>query len=200
MVAHDRTSAMSLLPLLDDVRACTVCNGLPLGPRPLLQIAPGVRVLLIGQAPGRRAHESGIPWNDPSGDRLREWLGLSRAQFYDDPRLGLLPMAFCYPGTGKGGDFAPRPECQETWHERLLDHMPKIRTTLLLGKYAHARYLPDAPKSVTEAVRSWERTAPRFFPLPHPSPRNNRWLKANPWFEADTLPALRAEVKQAFAE
>lgn len=185
--------------LLERVRGCELClEHLPLGPQPLLKASRRVEILVIGQAPGRRAHESGVPWDDPSGDRLRDWLGVTRDAFYDDPRLGLMPMGFCYPGTGAGGDLAPRPECMEAWHEELLSEMPRLALTLLVGKYAQSAYLPYGSKlSVTEAVRSWKRTLPRLLVLPHPSPRNNRWLKSNPWFESDVLPDLRGRVRRA---
>ncbi len=187
---------MSLARLEADVRACEVCvEHLPLGPRPLVKINARARILVIGQAPGRKAHESGVPWNDPSGDRLRAWLGVSRETFYGDPALALMPMGFCFPGTGRGGDLAPRPECRETWHEALLAAMPEVRLTLLIGRYALDAYLPEFKgRSVTEAVASWSELLPSRLPLPHPSPRNNRWLKRNPWFERDVLPALRSQV------
>lgn len=183
------------LPILKDVLECQVCvDYLPLGPRPLLKIDEDARILVIGQAPGRKAHESEIPWNDPSGDRLRDWLGVSRETFYDDPRLGLMPMGFCFPGTGKSGDLPPRPECYETWHQALLAAMPKVEMTLLIGKYALERYHPRGRGSVTDVVSRWEDDFPTYVPLPHPSPRNNRWLKRNPWFVQEVLPALGAEV------
>ena len=188
---------MSLDPLLRKIAACDICRAhLPLGPRPLLKVAAEARVLIIGQAPGRLAHESGVPWDDPSGNRLREWLGVSNETFYHHPGLGLMPMGFCYPGTGRGGDLAPRPECADTWHEDLLATLPRVETAVLIGRYAQQAYLPEVAKkrTVTEVVRAWRESFPRLLPLPHPSPRNNRWLRNNPWFEAEVLPALRDQV------
>ncbi|MEM7350580.1 MAG: uracil-DNA glycosylase family protein [Acidobacteriota bacterium] len=198
---------MTLEPLLGRIAACEICRDhLPLGPKPLLKVAPEVRVLVIGQAPGRLAHVSGVPWDDPSGNRLRDWLGISSETFYEHPGLGLMPMGFCYPGTGQGGDLAPRPECAETWHEELLASMPHLETTVLIGRYAQLAYLPETAdkraakkRSVTEVVRAWQETFPRILPLPHPSPRNNRWLRNNPWFEAEVLPALRDRVSALLA-
>lgn len=192
---------MALDRLLQRISGCEICRAhLPLGPRPLLKVGAEARVLVIGQAPGRLAHESGVPWDDPSGKRLRDWLGVSDATFYEDPGLGLMPMGFCYPGTGKGGDLAPRAECAEAWHEELLAGMTGLRTTVLVGRYAQSAYLPGAPKrSVTETVRAWRETFPRLLPLPHPSPRNNIWLRKNPWFEAEVLPALRDRVADLLA-
>lgn len=187
---------MSLKRLLAEVAECRICEEfLPLGPRPLVQIGARARIVIIGQAPGRKAHESGIPWNDPSGERLREWLGVSREVFYDDSRIALMPMGFCFPGTGKGGDLPPRPECREAWHAQLEAAMPKLEMRLLIGRYALDAYLPESKgRSVTAVVESWRDIFPGRLPLPHPSPRNNRWLKRNPWFETDVLPKLRTEV------
>ena len=155
------------------------------------------RILIIGQAPGRRVHETGIPWNDPSGDRLRQWLGIERETFYDARLFGIVPMGFCYPGTGISGDLPPRPECAEEWHDALLAHMPAVELTVLLSRYALDRYLAERMKrNLTETVRAWREYRPRFLPLPHPSPRNNRWLVRNPWFEEDVLPSLRRRVRK----
>ena len=182
--------------LLRDVRACTICDAaLPLGPRPVVQLDPAARILIAGQAPGRRVHESGVPFDDPSGNRLRDWMGVSREEFYDPRRVAILPMGFCYPGTGSSGDLPPRPECAPAWREPLLAKLRKIELTLILGRYALDYHVPDAPKTVTEAVKDWRRTWPELVVLPHPSPRNNRWLKANPWFDADLLPELRRRVR-----
>ena len=187
----------SLKSLLAEVRACTLCaEHLPLGPRPVLQIHRAARILIVGQAPGRRVHETGVPFNDPSGDRLRSWLGLDRETFYDAKRVALLPMGFCYPGTGKSGDLPPRPECAAAWREKLLAHLPNVEFTLVLGQYALAYHLPDAASSLTETVRGWQEHWPTLAPLPHPSPRNNIWLKRNPWFETDVIPALRKRVRE----
>jgi uracil-DNA glycosylase len=189
----------TLTTLLREVRRCEICaDHLPAGPRPILSAHESARILVIGQAPGRRVHESGIPWDDPSGERLREWLGVTRKQFYDPKQLALVPMGFCYPGKGSSGDLPPRPECAETWHEELLERMPQVKLTLLLSQYAHARYLGDRRKAtLTDTVKAWKEYRPRVIPLPHPSPRNNIWLKKNPWFAEQVLPYLRRRVKQA---
>ena len=189
---------MSELPiLLEEIRQCRECEQhLPLGPRPVLQVSADARILIIGQAPGRRVHDSGVPWEDASGDRLRTWMGIERSQFYDASLVALVPMGFCYPGTGDSGDLPPRKECAELWHESLLAHLSKIRLTLLIGNYALKHRLPDAKGvSLTTTVQSWQDYAPAIFPLPHPSPRNNRWLKKNPWFDEELLPVLQSETK-----
>lgn len=186
--------------LLEAIAACTLCREhLPHRPRPVLQWHPGARVLVAGQAPGRRVHGSGIPFDDPSGERLRDWMGVSREVFYDARQVAILPMGFCYPGTGKSGDLPPRPECAPAWRERLLASLADLRLTLVIGKYAQDYHLPGAP-NVTERVRDWrDHRSRRCIPLPHPSPRNNRWLRRNPWFETDLLPALRADVRRSLA-
>ncbi|WP_436792869.1 uracil-DNA glycosylase family protein [Actinospongicola halichondriae] len=177
-----------------EARACTLCaEHLEHGTRPVFQVGANARIVIIGQAPGRRVHESGIPWADPSGDRLRTWLGMDTQTFYNQDHVALLPMGFCYPGTGSSGDNPPRPECAPTWHPRILDLLPENRLTVLIGAYAQARYLPDRSSTLTETVRNWQQHLPVFV-LPHPSPRNQRWLRANPWFETDVLPALRSSV------
>ena len=188
-----------LRPLLTEIRACQVCAGhLPLPPNPVLRAHANARLLLIGQAPGRRVHESGIPWNDPSGDTLRDWLQLMPEQFYDERLVAIVPSGFCYPGKGKSGDLPPRPECAPLWHPPLLAALPKIKLTLLIGSYAQAYYLNERAKpTLTETVANFAEYLPRFLPLPHPSPRNRLWLKRNPWFAADVLPALRAHVTKA---
>ncbi len=181
--------------LLNDVRACTACADLPLGPRPIVQLDHRARILIAGQAPGVRAHNAGIPFDDPSGDRLRDWMGIDRETFYDPSRIAILPMGFCYPGTGKSGDLPPRPECAALWRNKLLAKLPNLDLTLVIGQYALNWHLPESRAlSVTDAVRSWRSHMPGVLPLPHPSPRNNRWLKTNPWFEADVLPTLRERV------
>ncbi len=188
---------VSLPQLLTQVRACTLCAAhLPAGPRPVLQCHTAARILIVGQAPGRKVHETGIPFNDPSGDRLRDWLGLSREVFYDERQIALLPMGFCYPGTGASGDLPPRPECAPAWRAALLAHLKQISLTLVIGQYAMAYHLPEQKSSLTETVRQWRQHGPQTVPLPHSSPRNNRWLKQNPWFEADVLPPLRERVAQ----
>lgn len=192
----------SLASLIDEVRACSRCAmHLPLDPRPVFQIHESACILIAGQAPGRTVHETGIPFNDPSGDRLRTWLGISREIFYDAEQIAILPMGFCFPGAGKSGDLPPRPECAPAWREALLSHLPNLRLTLLLGQYAQAYHLPQEDNgkgaSVTGAVQAWQKHWPYTVPLPHPSPRNNLWLKRNPWFEVELIPALRARVAEA---
>lgn len=183
--------------LLKDVRACTLCAGLPLGPRPIVQLDPRARILIAGQAPGKRAHESGTPFDDPSGDRLRDWMGITRETFYDATKIAILPMGFCYPGTGKSGDLPPRPECAEAWRRKLLAQLPNLDLTLVIGQYALNWHLPEArSQTLTETVRNWRTDWPDVLPLPHPSPRNNRWLKTNPWFEEEVLPKLKRSVRQ----
>jgi uracil-DNA glycosylase len=169
---------------------------LPLGPRPIVQLHPSARILVAGQAPGRKVHETGIPFNDASGDRLRDWLGLTREAFYDPRQVALLPMGFCFPGTGASGDLPPRPECAPAWRADLLGRLKRLQLTLVVGSYAHAYHFPDTKGNLTETVRDWKTTWPLVVPMPHPSPRNNLWLKRNPWFEAELLPALRARVSE----
>ena len=190
-------SARPLPALLREIRACRVCiRHLPFGPRPVLRVSQGARLLVIGQAPGTKVHETGIPWNDRSGDRLRDWLQLDRATFYDESRIAVMPMGFCYPGVDKnGGDRPPRPECAPLWHARVLQRLPKIELALLVGGYAQKYYLGDGRSStMTETVRRWRSHADRFMPLPHPSWRNTGWLKRKPWFERELLPDLRDRV------
>lgn len=182
--------------LIAEVRACRLCDGLPLGPHPILQASSFSRILIAGQAPGRITHAKGVPFNDPSGNRLREWLGVTREQFYDPHLFAIIPMGFCFPGTAKGGDLPPRPLCAETWRARLLAAIPNVQLTLLIGQYAQNWHLSDGSSSLTDRVRN---AAPRdrVVPLPHPSPRNGIWLKNNPWFEQQVLPNLRHEVRSA---
>lgn len=184
--------------LLTRIRHCQTCaRHLPLAPKPILQASPRATILIAGQAPGRRAHDSGVPFDDASGDRLRSWLGVDRAAFYDPARFAIVPMGFCYPGKGSGGDEPPRPECAEQWHTTLLEALPNIQLTLVLGRYALAYHLPQyRRRTVTEAVRHWEDVWPRYLPLPHPSPRNQAWFKRNGWFEAELLPRLQLRVNQ----
>lgn len=190
---------MTTIPtLLQQVRACTLCAGhLPLEPRPVLQMHPDARILIAGQAPGRKVHDTGVPFNDASGDRLREWLGLSRAQFYDPTLVAILPMGFCYPGTGKSGDLPPRRECAPAWRASLLAQLTNLKLTLVVGQYALAYHLPNESGSLTEIVSRWRSFAPGIMPLPHPSPRNNLWLARNPWFEKELVPVLRQRVIDA---
>jgi uracil-DNA glycosylase len=186
--------------LLAEVRACTLCAAhLPLGPRPVVQIDPSARLLIAGQAPGKKVHETGVPFNDASGERLRAWLGISRDTFYDARRIAILPMGLCFPGSGRSGDLPPRPECAPAWRARLLSHLQNLELTLVIGQYAQAYHLPGESRPLTQAVQAWRDYWPRIVPLPHPSPRNNLWLKRNPWFEADLLPVLRARVAEVLA-
>ncbi len=198
---HPRVpSSQPLEQLLTRVRACRICAAhLPLGPRPVLQAAGGARILLASQAPGRKVHDSGIPFNDASGARLRDWLGVTPAQFYDPDLFAILPMGFCYPGKGPSGDLPPRPECAPAWRAPLLARLPRIELTLVIGQYALAWHMPDGPRALTRAVRDWQRHWPHVIALPHPSPRNNGWLSHNPWFEAELLPLLRSRVAQVLA-
>lgn len=182
--------------LLREVRACRLCEAhLPLGPRPVLQAGAGARVLVIGQAPGAKVHASGVPWQDRSGERLRDWLGVDEATFYDAQRIALIPMGLCYPGKGASGDLPPRPECAPQWLQRLRAELPAVQLTLLVGQYAQRHLLGAAMGgSVSAAVRDWRRFGPALLPLPHPSPRNITWFQANPWFEQTLLPELRRRV------
>jgi len=197
---HTGEQELSLRDLLAEVRACRHCEpGLPLGPRPVLRASTSARVLIVGQAPGTRVHESGIPWNDPSGDRLRDWLELAPERFYDEAEIAIMPMGFCYPGKGKSGDLPPRSDCAPLWHEPLLQRMPRLELTLLVGSYAQNYYLGKSRDTLADRVRRYREFAPRFFPLPHPSPRNTLWLRRNPWFEEEVVPALRERVALSLA-
>lgn len=185
---------LPLARLLEDVRACTLCAPhLPHGVRPILQADARARILIAGQAPGRRVHASGIPFDDPSGERLRDWLGIDRATFHDAARIAILPMGLCYPGPGRSGDLPPRAECAPAWRERLLTHLHAVELTLVIGQYAQAWHL-GGRGSLTDRVTRWRDGWPAVLPLPHPSPRNRIWLRRNPWFETDVLPALRERV------
>lgn len=182
--------------LLQTVRACRVCEAqLPLGPRPVLQAGAMARILIVGQAPGARVHASGVPWDDRSGERLRDWMGIDAHTFYDRSSVAIVPMGYCYPGRGASGDLPPRRECAPLWLDRLLAQLPRIELTLLVGRYAQAHFLRGAGHvSVTATTRDWRAHAPRVIPLPHPSPRNIAWFKANPWFDDELLPVLRHTV------
>ncbi len=179
--------------LLKEIRNCTVCKPhLAAGCRPVLEAHPESKLLIIGQAPGRHVHASGIPWDDKSGDNLRNWLGMSKVTFYDPTKVAIIPMGFCYPGTGKSGDLAPRKECAPLWHEPLLSQMKSLDLTLLVGKYAQDYYLQKrAKRNLTETVKSFTEYLPEFLALPHPSPRNNIWMKKNPWFKEEVIPFLK---------
>jgi len=182
--------------LVDEVRACTVCAAhLPSGPRPVLQVHPEARILIAGQAPGRKVHDSGVPFDDASGERLRQWMGVTRETFYDATRIAILPMGFCFPGTGRSGDLPPRSECAPLWRQRLLGQMQQIELTLVIGDYAQRWHLPDAEsKNISDTVAAWRTHWPAVLPMLHPSPRNNIWLKINPWFVAEVVPALQIRV------
>jgi uracil-DNA glycosylase len=188
--------------LLDEIRGCRICAGaLPHEPRPVLRAEASARVMICGQAPGTRVHASGIPFNDPSGVRLRQWLDMAPETFYDSSRVAIVPMGFCFPGQDKkGGDLPPRRECAPAWHARVRAQLPQIRLTVLVGRYAQAFYLGAGASSLSETVRDWRRHLPAFFPLPHPSWRNNAWLKQNPWFETEVVPALRQAVLVALGD
>lgn len=191
------------MSLLSEITACRLCEvHLPLGPRPVVRIDPRARILIVGQAPGTKVHASGIPWDDASGKRLRDWLGVTPETFYDPALFAIVPMGFCYPGRGSGGDNPPRPECAPLWHDRVLSTLPDIKLTLLIGAHAQGRYLGERRKATLgETVRAWQDYAEDgFLPLVHPSPRNGIWLSRNPWFEAEIVPAMRGRVQVLLAE
>lgn len=190
------------LDLITTIRDCTHCaDCLPAGPRPIISFVPESRIALISQAPGSVVHENGIAWADKSGARLREWLNVSDTEFYDPSNFAILPMGFCYPGRGKSGDLPPRPECAPLWHDRVWAELQSIRLVLLIGQYSQAYYLGrDRKKTLTATVQNFSEYLPRFLPLPHPSPRNNIWLRKNPWFEAEVVPVLRETVGSVLME
>ena len=182
--------------LANTIRACTICTGLPLGPKPIFQFSRNSKILIAGQAPGRLTHQKGIPFDDPSGVRLRNWLGVTSEQFHDPNLFAIVPMGFCFPGTGKSGDLPPRPECADVWREKVLASLQKVKLTLVVGAYALDYHLGDLQKhTLTQTVAAWREYWPGILPLPHPSPRNGYWLKKNPWFEDDVLHALRAKIR-----
>ena len=187
--------------LLNDISRCTLCaDHLPLGPRPVLQAASEASILVVGQAPGTAVHATGQPFNDPSGDRLRRWLGVSRERFYDAQQFALVPMGFCYPGKGRGGDLPPRPECAPQWRRAVLAQLPNIQLTVLVGRYALSAHIEGAQRqAVTNVVAAWRDHWPAIMPLPHPSPRNTRWLRDRPWVEADLIPVLQERVSAILA-
>jgi uracil-DNA glycosylase len=184
--------------LKKEIAHCEICSEhLPLGPRPVVQFSSKSRIVIVGQAPGTKVHETGIPWDDPSGDHLREWMRVSREDFYDSDSFALVPMGFCYPGKAKSGDAPPRPECAPQWHERVLDAIAPDPLVLVCGQYAQEKYLGSSrKKTLTETVRSFTEYGPRTIPLPHPSWRSRIWMKKNPWFEANLLPVLRRKIKK----
>lgn len=186
-----------LIPLLEEVRACKLCAAaLPHEPRPVIQAAQQARILIIGQAPGRKVHASGIAFDDASGDRLRAWMGIDKSTFYDVSKIAIMPMGFCYPGKGRSGDLPPRPECAPKWHEQILNALPKIELTLLVGQYAQKYYLQNQHTSLTENVKNWKDFLPAFLPMPHPSPRNQLWLKKHSWFEDEVVIYLQSRVAE----
>ena len=190
-----------LASLLAAIRACGVCEAaLPMGPRPIVQIGAGARLLIVGQAPGAKVHASGVPWDDASGERLRDWLGIDKATFYDDAQVAIVPIGFCYPGRGGGGDLPPRKECAPLWLDRALAQLPDIELTVLIGSYAQREFLGKANKaSLTETVTAFADYAPQFIPVPHPSPRNTAWFQRHPWFATELLPILRERVDSVLA-
>jgi uracil-DNA glycosylase len=189
------------LALVEEVQACRHCAAqLPHEPRPVIRVGASARLLIIGQAPGTKVHASGVPWDDASGDRLRDWMGLDKERFYDTRDIAIVPMGLCYPGKGKSGDLPPRPECAPLWHQRVLEQLPAVELILLVGSYAQQYYLHDDHRTLTERVQHWRDFAPRYLPLVHPSPRNRLWLARNPWFEAELVPVLRARVRQILGE
>ena len=179
--------------LLSEIRDCTVCTqNIPLGPNPVLRASSTAKIIIIGQAPGTKVHQTGIPWDDPSGNQLRKWMQITDDTFYDESKIAIVPMGFCYPGKGKSGDLPPRPECAPLWHKALLDLMPELKLTLLIGTYAQNYYLDTKKRrNLTETVRNYESYLPSYFVLPHPSPRNRFWMSKNQWFENDVVPVLR---------
>ena len=193
-------SVATIDTFLTEVRACRRCaESLPCGPRPVIRASATARVLIVGQAPGRRVHATGIPWNDPSGDLLRQWLDIDRDQFYDERRIAIAPIGLCYPGTGASGDLPPQARCAPLWHPRLRSHLADLRLILLIGAYAHAYYLGAMRgRTLTQTVLAYQDMPHGCFPLPHPSPRNRRWLRDRPWFERDVIPALRKRFSAAF--
>jgi uracil-DNA glycosylase len=183
--------------LINNISQCTICEDhLPLGPRPIVSAHSDSKIIIIGQAPGISVHKTGIPWNDPSGRQLRKWLDVTEETFYDETKIALMPMGFCYPGKGKSGDLPPRPECAPQWHQKLLDKMPNVELIILIGMYSQTYYLKEkAKRTLTETVANYKDYLPTYFPLPHPSPRNRFWLNKNPWFEVDVIPELQERVK-----
>ena len=185
--------------LLNDIAACTQCSEhLPLGPRPIVAAHKKSKIIVIGQAPGAVVHRTGIPWDDASGANLRSWMNISDSTFYDPKQIGLLPMGFCYPGKGKSGDLPPRKECAPLWHQLILDQIKEISLVLLIGSFAQNHYLPNDPeKTLTARVKNFSNYLPKYFVLPHPSPRNNIWISKNQWFQSEVLPELKIQVKKA---
>jgi uracil-DNA glycosylase len=198
----NKTGDKSLAAVLEEIRACTLCaKHLTHGVRPVLRMSRTARICIAGQAPGIRVHTSGVPFTDPSGDRLRAWMGVDSDTFYDEARVAIVPMGFCFPGyDDKGGDRPPRPECVRTWHDRLFSAAQAFDLVLVIGTYAQNYHLKGRTKAtLTETVQAWREYGPLYVPLPHPSWRNNAWLKKNPWFEKELLPSLRKRVARALS-
>lgn len=193
---------MKMEKLLKEIKACTFCKEhLDLGPNPVVAANVTSKILIVGQAPGTKVHRSSIPWDDPSGVQLRKWMGIDSETFYDESIVAIVPMGFCYPGKGKTGDLPPRPECAPLWHQKLLDKMPAIQLTLLIGQYAQKYYLGKRKKrNLTETVRNYEDYLPTQLPMPHPSPRNRFWLSKNPWFESSVVPQLQQKISTLLEE
>ena len=181
--------------LIKQISNCDICRGKIPEPNPVIQVHSNASILIIGQAPGRAVHETEIPWDDPSGKRLREWTGIESADFYNPEKVALMPMGFCYPGKGKSGDLPPRTECAPKWHGELLKNLPNIQCTLLIGQYAQNYYLKDSYPTLTERVQHWKEFAPKYYVLPHPSPRNQPWIKRNSWFEKELIPDLQNRIR-----
>lgn len=188
--------------LTETIRNCQICaENLSHSPKPIFQVSQKARILVAGQAPGRKAHDCGIPFKDPSGDRLRDWMGVSDKVFYDANKIAILPMGFCYPGHGQSGDLPPRRECAAAWRQQMLDAMPTIQLILVIGSYAIDWHLGKSKKpNLTETVKAWQTYAPHVIPIPHPSPRNNIWLHKNAWFENEVLPAMRKKIQSSLKE
>lgn len=195
MAKKSLSGDIKLKNLLAEIRDCHHCEKtLPLGPNPVVRASQQAKVVIVGQAPGTKVHASGIPWDDPSGNRLRQWLDMDKEQFYDESNLAIVPMGFCYPGKGKSGDLPPEPDCAPKWHPQLFELMPQLELILLVGSYSQGCYLEDPKETLTSRLQRWEDFGPRYFPLPHPSPRNGLWLRRNPWFDENVVPALRKRV------
>ncbi len=189
-----RIIARDMQALLNEIRSCQTCAGLIPEPRPIVRASSSSRILIVGQAPGTKVHASGVPWDDASGKRLRSWMGVDNEIFYDVNKVAIVPMGFCYPGKGKSGDLPPRPECAPQWHEPVLAHLKDVRCTLLIGQFAQNYYLEDFHETLTQRVKHWQELVPETYVLPHPSPRNQMWLRRNPWFENEVVPQLRKTI------
>ena len=191
---------MKLIETVEKIKACDLCgDDLPLGPRPVVQVHEKAKILISGQAPGIKAHRSGVPFDDASGERLRLWMGIDRTTFYDPFQIAILPMGFCYPGKGISGDLPPQKRCAGTWRQQLLDHLTEVKLTLVIGAYAQQWHLRQQDVNLTETVKQWQKFGDNMMPLPHPSPRNNIWLKKNAWFETEVVPALQTRVQDTLA-